>query len=92
MLAVAIVTGLAFGSLVPWGRSPGAVAILVRVVAVLVLVAAAVVVWPIVSPDDDAPALAFALAGIAAALFAGRLERGADAAAPADRDFELEPR
>ncbi|WP_343919785.1 hypothetical protein [Agrococcus citreus] len=94
MFAAAILSGLALGALVPWDRSAGVTTIVVRVAAGLVLVVAATIAWPIISPDDIAPASAFGFSATAAALIAVYLERRADALALAqhEREYEVESR
>lgn len=91
MLVAGILSGLALGALVPWDRSASATMIAVRVAAGLVLVAAATIAWPILSPDDFAPAAAFGLSATAAAIVVELLDRRADALALAAQEHQPEP-
>ncbi|WP_405216218.1 hypothetical protein [Agrococcus sp. Ld7] len=85
MLAAAIVTGLALGYLLPtdgpWhGRS------VVRALAALVVVGAAALAWPRLSPHDNWPALAFGGAVVTGVLIALQIERMKDVRALAAED------
>lgn len=82
MLAAAIVTGLALGYLLPTD-GPNQGRGVARTLAALVLVAAAALAWPRISPDDNWPALAFGGAAVAGVIIARKIEKAKDARAHA---------
>lgn len=66
MFAAAVLAGVALGALVPSADTASLRG--VRIAAFIVLIAATVVAWPIISPDNTWPALAFGLSGTSSVL------------------------